>query len=140
MTIGERIKEVRFELEISSTKLANKINIPVRTIGSYERNESTPGIKFLSAMNEQLNVNLNWLITGRGNMFSDMDKRISEKELNDYSKRYNFNEKEMHSLFRLLENSSAKEMVMKFISIKEGNREAIDELIQNLNGIKAICG
>ena len=69
MSIGKRIKELRTYLKITAAELANKLSIPVRTIGSYEREEAQPGSKFINALIEYCNVNANWLLTGKGAMF-----------------------------------------------------------------------
>ena len=40
MTIGKRIKELKARLNITSAEMAKALDIPVRTIGSYERDEA----------------------------------------------------------------------------------------------------
>ena len=69
MTIGKRIKELKTILHLTSLEMANELSIPVRTIGSYERDEAQPGPKFLNALIDKFCVNINWLLSGRGNMF-----------------------------------------------------------------------
>jgi transcriptional regulator with XRE-family HTH domain len=66
----ERIKQIRSELGLSVAKLADKINIPARTITGYERGERTPSIEFLSQCCTVLNLNANWFVSGEGNMFN----------------------------------------------------------------------
>lgn len=66
----ERIKQIRAELGLSVAKLAEKINIPARTITGYERGERTPSMEFLSQCCLILNLNANWFISGEGNMFN----------------------------------------------------------------------
>lgn len=140
MTIGKRVKELKNALSMTSSELAEKLNIPVRTIGSYERDEATPGAKFLAALVDDLNVNVNWLLTGRGSMF------ISKKAENDISYIAHLQEKlklkndEIDGLIDLLDSEASREMVLRFIEIKKGNKEALDSLIYNLQGIKAIYG
>ena len=77
MTIARRIKEIKLVLHLTSIELANKLDIPVRTIGSYERAEAQPSPKFLTALYEQLNIDINWLLSGKGNMFLDRKVAIS---------------------------------------------------------------
>jgi len=140
MNIGQRVKKIRAELNITSVQMANALNIPVRTIGSYERNEVSPGAKFLSALIDTYYVNINWLLTGNGNMF------ISEKINNDLNyiafikEKFNLNEKEVSGLIEILGSEASKDMVLKFIEIKKGNKKALDNLIYNLQGIKAVYG
>ena len=69
MTIGERIKNLRKNLNITAKDFANILQIPLRTIGSYERNEAQPSPKFFSALIDIYHININWLLTGEGNIF-----------------------------------------------------------------------
>ena len=66
----ERIKEIRSKLNLSVAKLADKIDIPARTITGYERGERTPSVEFLASLSKILNVNANWFLTGQGEMFN----------------------------------------------------------------------
>ena len=71
MTIAKRLKEYRKKQHLTVIEIANILMIPVRTFGSYERGEVLPGTKFYIKMLDKFNVNLNWLIAGRGNMLLD---------------------------------------------------------------------
>ncbi len=138
MSIGKRIKELKAALHLTSAEMANKLNIPVRTIGSYERDEVPPGSKFLNQLIEILYVNVNWLLTGKGNMF------ISEKESLDLNyiaklqERLHLSKDEVMGIIEILDSDASREMVMKFLEIKNGNKDALESLIYNLQGIKAI--
>lgn len=140
MSIGKRIKELKKILKETSTSLAEKLGIPVRTIGSYERDEALPGIKFLNALIEYYHVNVNWLITGSGNMFLTQKTEIDIAYIADLKNKLNLTDDEMKGLIDILDSDASRDMVMKFIEVKKGNKEALDSLIQNLQGIKAIYG
>ena len=140
MGIGKRIKELRNYLHITSAELAQKLSIPVRTIGSYERDEAQPGPKFLNALIEHYHVNINWLLTGKGNLFISAKTEIDLEYLADLQNRLNLSNEEMTGLIDILDTDASREMVLKFIEIKKGNKEALDSLILNLQGIKAIYG
>ncbi len=140
MSIGKRIKELRAELNISSAKFAAAIDIPVRTIGSYERNEVQPGAKFLKALIDCYYVNVNWILTGKGNMFISQKTNIDLNYINMIKEKFSLSEKEISGLAEILETEASRDMVLKFIEIKHGNREALDSLIYNLQGIKAVYG
>jgi len=66
----ERIKAIRSKLNLSVAKLADKIDIPARTITGYERGERMPSIEFLANLSIILNVNANWFLTGKGEMLN----------------------------------------------------------------------
>ncbi len=78
MSTGERLKEIKKELDLTAAKLAEKINIPARTIGSYERDEAPPNQKFLNALVEILHINVNWFLTGQGSKFLTDSSAIDE--------------------------------------------------------------
>ena len=138
MTIGKRLKEIRKELKITSKELADELGIPVRTIGSYERNEAQPGPKFFNNIHEKYNININWFLTGKGNMFVSEKTSADIGYIANLQERLNLSESEIDGLIDLLDSEASREMVFKFIEIKRGNKEALDSLIYNLQGIKAI--
>ncbi len=140
MSIGKRIKEIRASLHLTSAELAQKLNIPVRTIGSYEREEAQPGPRFLNALIECCCININWLLSGRGNMFISRKTECDLQYIAQLQERLNLTDKEIEGLIELLDSAASREMVLKFIEIKKGNKEALDSLIYNLQGIKAIYG
>ena len=51
-----------------------------------------------------------------------------------------FTPEEIQGLIDILDCGASRDMVLKFIEIKHGNKEALDALIHNLQGIKAIYG
>ena len=81
MTIGERLKTLRKTLNITAKELAQITDIPVRTIGGYERNENPPNEKFLTKLIKNYNININWFLTGKGNMFISIEQTNCEYQL-----------------------------------------------------------
>ena len=140
MSIGKRIKELKISLRVTSGALAQVLEIPVRTIGSYEREEAQPSPKFIAALIEKYNVNANWLLTGNGNMFLSEKTVLDVQYVAKLQEKYCLSEEEIAGLLDILESKASREMVLKFIQIKKGDKEALDGLINNLQGIKAIYG
>lgn len=140
MGIGKRIKELRAELHYTAAEIAAGLEIPVRTIGSYEREEAQPGSKFFKAMIEKYHVNVNWLLTGKGSMFMSKRTEMDMAFIAYFQETFNLTEQEVTGLVDILDTEASKDMVLKFIQIKKGNKEALDSLIYNLQGIKAIYG
>lgn len=138
MSIGKRIKELRAVLRYTAGELGENLGIPVRTIGSYERGEAQLGAKFLIALNEKHNVNINWLLTGKGNMFISNRTELDINYIAKLKEKFNLQEEEINGLIDILESDASREMILKFIEIKKGNKEAVDTLIYNLQGIKAV--
>ena len=140
MGIGKRIKELRAELHLTAGEIASGLDIPVRTIGSYEREEAQPGAKFFSALIDKYHVNVNWILTGKGNMFISKILEIDDSFITYFQEIFNLTEKEVTGLIDLLNSEASRDMVLKFIQIKNGNKEALNTLLYNLQGIKAIYG
>ena len=69
----KRIKELRESLGLSVPKLAERINIKARTIVSYEAGR-IPSLEFAAQLYKVYNVNLNWFVSGKGEMFNGQDK------------------------------------------------------------------
>ena len=130
MTIGERLKYIRHVKGLTAKALANILNIPVRTIGGYERDENPPNEKFLKLLIEKLNVNINWLLTGNGDVF------INNLLNNLLKSEYNFNEDESDEIIKFFQNNATRELILKLIKAKKGDIASIDNLIHILNGIK----
>ena len=66
----ENLKKLRKKLRYSIDELAILLDIPARTLGGYERNERVPSIDLAVKLKNKLNVNLNWLVSGEGQMFN----------------------------------------------------------------------
>ena len=138
MTIGERIKNLRKNLNVTAKDFADVLQIPLRTIGSYERNEAQPSPKFFNALIDIYHVNINWLLTGEGNLFLSQKTEVDMAFISLLKSRFNLTDEEINGLIDILDSDASKDMVLKFISIKNGDKVALDTLIYNLQGIKAI--
>ena len=68
--LKDNLKKIRKELDLSVAKLAAKLEIPAMTLTNYERGERTPSAQLFIQLNKKLNVNLNWFVTGEGQMFN----------------------------------------------------------------------
>lgn len=140
MSIGKRIKELKAELKLTSAELAASLQIPTRTIGSYERDEAQPGPKFLNALICKFGININWLLTGKGNKYISKKQEAEMNYIANLQEKLKLTDNELQGLIDILETDASRDMVLKFIEIKKGNKEALDSLIYNLQGIKAIYG
>lgn len=82
---AQKIKLIREKLNLSVAKLSEKIGIPQRTIVSYERNERTPSLEFLAQLCNILNINANWFLSNKGELFQAeiTEKDILKKEIID---------------------------------------------------------
>lgn len=60
--LGERIRTLRLELQISQEELANEADIPLSQIGRIERGETNPTISTLFVIAEALKIDLSILL------------------------------------------------------------------------------
>lgn len=63
------LKKIRFELGLSSQKLAEKLDVSQGSIVNYENGSRKPNYEFMEKLHDTFNVNLNWFISGKGEMF-----------------------------------------------------------------------
>ena len=80
---AQRIKQIRTELNLSVSKLSKKINIPERTIVSYESEGRTPSIDFLAQLCKELNINPNWFLFGEGEIFNNSKSSLLQNCIED---------------------------------------------------------
>ena len=71
--IGLRFKNIRNLLGKSQDMLASDLGITKQAISNIENSKSSPSITVLSKLSVDFKVNLNYLITGSGNVFVDFD-------------------------------------------------------------------
>ena len=79
MCLGKRIKEAREFLGIGQKEFAKKIGIIYQTLSKYERSEIKPTTEILTKLTEIHGININWLLTGNGNMFIEEEKKSNTK-------------------------------------------------------------
>lgn len=77
--IGLRIKEVREEQ--SQEEFALDTLTIKQTISKYEKGKIMPGGDFLYMLNKTRFVNINWLLTGKGNKFMNSEVNKIRKKL-----------------------------------------------------------
>lgn len=75
---AENLKQIRKEKKLSVAKMAEMLEIPARTITSYERDERTPSIDFAEKLYKIFNVNSNWFVSGEGNMFNSPTLKLKK--------------------------------------------------------------
>ena len=77
---AENLKIIRKKLDISAAKLAKKLNVSQGSIMQYEHGIRTPNYNFMYQLNNILNINLNWFVTGEGEMFIDSIKYSEQSQ------------------------------------------------------------
>ena len=67
--LNERIKILRKQLKFSQEEFAAKLNITKQAISNMETGKSSPSPTVLYKMHTLLDVNLNYIIAGTGDIF-----------------------------------------------------------------------
>lgn len=69
--MNQRFKELLFFLNKNATNLAKELNVSKTAILRILSGENQPSSKVLIPLGKTLNVNINWLLFGVGEMFMD---------------------------------------------------------------------
>ena len=94
MTVNERLALVRKTLKMTQREFAEKISVAAGYIASMEIGDRKVNPRIMKLISAIFNVNINWLETGEGEIFSvDAEIEIDEiislyKKLNPFFKRF----------------------------------------------------
>lgn len=69
MEIKDRLKLIIDAKNISKADMSRILEFNEGSISNYFSGKEYPGRKFLTLLIEKLDVNVNWLLTGKGEMF-----------------------------------------------------------------------
>lgn len=67
---GEKLKQIRQSLLLKQEEFAMALEMKPRAYAAYERNENKPPLFMLEMLCNDYDVNLNWLISSKGEMFN----------------------------------------------------------------------
>ncbi len=132
MSIGKRFKEIRKSLKLNQTELSNEIKLTQSAISQIEKNLISPSSEVLINISLAYKIDINWLLTGKGEMFlSDskepQEKRVDNNELIGLKKRYDQLERVCNDLKKSIDQS---EKECSILSNK--NQELNQELFTRL--------
>lgn len=69
MKMNERIAALRRELKLTQAEFGKKVGVARNTIATYESGVREPKDSVLLMMTKEFKVDIDWLKTGRGDMF-----------------------------------------------------------------------
>lgn len=95
MTISERLFYLLEKENLKSSDLANILGVGTGQISTWKKRNTDPPSKFIAQICEFLNIEPNYLLTGKGNVekslnTSDMSNRILSKNIKKLRTQYNF--------------------------------------------------
>ena len=94
MTVNERLAYTRKTLKLTQREFAEKISVATGFIASMEIGDRKVNPRIMKLVSAIFNINLQWLETGKGEMFyTDTEKEIEEiislyKQLNPFFKKF----------------------------------------------------
>jgi len=77
MNFGERLVKAREYLGFNQSKFSEKIDLAAQSLARYEKNKTKPSMDFVTKLTNMFNINSNWLLTGKGEIFLNDDKTSS---------------------------------------------------------------
>jgi transcriptional regulator with XRE-family HTH domain len=83
--IGERIKLFRVENSLTLVQLADIIGISHGSLSGLENNKSKPSAETLASFCLYTDINIEWLLTGKGNKNRE-EKKIEKQNVNKKAK------------------------------------------------------
>lgn len=124
MNIGNRIKRIRKELDLTQTEFATRIGSVQNTIARYESNQRTPSSSVLALICKEFNVNEEWLRAGTGEMF----KPTSSDVLDQLAREYNLSNASYIAIekFVNLKPEKRRELIEFFLEISKAIIESGD--------------
>jgi transcriptional regulator with XRE-family HTH domain len=142
-TFGSRFKGIRQLYGFSQVKFAEIINISQGFLSDLEKNKKICGSNTLLELKKHFNININWLLTGYGEML------LEKKELTEEYEKISFIEPEIRYLIKETAEVTAKKMagnIYPFIVAENKNvwpvidkKNACNESDIEANIVDCIC-
>lgn len=79
MTQGERVREIRKELNLTLEKFGEKLGVGKTAISKIEKNERSLTDQMLKSICREYNVNYDYLVYGEDDMFDDLPQTILDE-------------------------------------------------------------
>lgn len=113
--MNERLKKIRLAKKLSQEQFGQKISIARSHISSLENGARELTDRTIFDICREFNVSEDWLRTGQGEMFNS----VSNDELDRLAERYSL-------------QPLAKKIVEKFVTLEEGEMNAILNLVKEV--------
>lgn len=115
-TINERLKHLRKNvLRLTQSELGNTLGLGKAAVSKMESNTSTITEQNIKLICKEFNVNYDWLVDGKGEIFIDTDRATIELLADDYK-------------LRPVEVS----LIEEFVKLDEEERDVLLKYLQNV--------
>lgn len=118
VTQGERVKEVRKSLKMTLEEFGSKVGVAKQTISRIENGVNNLTDQMAKSICREYNVNYDWLLSGEGEMFSNLpqtvlDELCKQYELDSFDRSLVELYIELPDDFRQLLKKKMREMLLK---------------------------
>jgi transcriptional regulator with XRE-family HTH domain len=128
--VGKRMRKIRKSLGYTQNKLVSYFDIGRANYSRIEKGEIFPGAAILKTLHVTFNVSLDWLMTGRGEMFIREPGNNSKKN-EETVNLGNYPEEIRELLLHMARVPMVKHAVLSFfIEYKTKNKKLIDPLLK----------
>ena len=109
MSTSERLKQVMEVKGFNLKTFSEQTDIPYRTLQNYILTNREPSAESLAKLHSQLGINLNWLMSGNGEMFTNNTETIDLTQL----------EKELLASYQSCDNSTQRKINLAISAIAQ---------------------
>ena len=109
MNTSERLKQVMDAKGFNLKTFAEQADIPYRTLQNYILSGREPNAEALMKLHSRLGINLNWLVSGNGEMFTNNTEILDLTEL----------EKELLASYQSCDNSTQRKINLAISAIAQ---------------------
>lgn len=103
--IGKRIKEIRKEAKLTQHEFAKSIFTTAKQVCRWEKDKATPSKIFLEKIATIYNVNVEWLLTGKGEKYRAVDQVMTPNRLLEFLHHNEEIEDERTGLYKVFVNA-----------------------------------
>lgn len=115
MTQGERVKQLRMELNLTLEQFGERLGVTKTAISYIEKGNRNLTEQMIKAICREFHVNYDWLVYGDGEMFSELPKTI----LDELCRQYDLDDMD-------------RRLIQEYVKLDKLARQALKDYIRNL--------
>lgn len=115
MTQGERVKEIRKELDLTLEKFGEKLGVTKVAISNIEKGNRNLTDQMAKSICREYNVNYDYLIYGEGEMFDVLPQTV----LDELCKQYDC-------------DATDRSMIEEYLKLDASSRKVLKDYIRNV--------
>ncbi len=117
--MNKRIKKIRQNAGMTQREFADRIGVSRNTIAAYETDARVPIDAIIVSICREFNVNEDWLRTGLGNMYAEVNPDIQLS-------------KALGSLLREEASSFKKQLILSLLELNQKEWDTLEKLITSV--------